>query len=133
MMQGQREPTPPTPTPGSQPFWDATAKGKILFGLCKTCEKPHYYPRNHCPFCHADTVTWEAATGHGTIYAMSVLRRTKTPYAIAYVRLDEGPCMLTNLVSSNLNTLHIGQKVRAAFRSAGAFQVPFFTPIDEER
>ena len=62
---------------------------------CKDCHKPHWYPRALCPFCFGET-EWEAASGDGTIYSFSPMRRAN--YTIAYVTLKEGPTMMTNII-----------------------------------
>jgi uncharacterized OB-fold protein len=51
------------------------------------------------------------------------------PYAIAYVTLDEGVTMMTNLVDCDFNALRIGQRVRLVFKPTdGGLPVPTFTP-----
>ena len=51
------------------------------------------------------------------------------PYAIAYVTLDEGVTMLTNIVDCDLDTLRIGQRVKVCFKPTdGDAMVPMFTP-----
>ena len=55
------------------------------------------------------------AKGTGTIYSFSVMR-TKEPYAVAYVELDEGVRVFTNIVDCDLDTLKIGQKVKVVWK-----------------
>ena len=52
------------------------------------------------------------------------MRRVEKPFAIAYVTLDEGVTMLTNLVDCDFERLAIGTAVRVVFRDA----IPMFTP-----
>ena len=56
--------------------------------------------------------------------------RTKEPYCLAYVELDEGPRMLTNITDCDLDAVRIGQRVRVVFKPTqyGAPLVPMFTP-----
>ena len=57
------------------------------------------------------------------------MRRAEVPYAIAYVTLDEGVTMMTNLVDCDFDTLKIGQRVRVVFKPTdGGPPVPTFTP-----
>ena len=67
----------------------------------------HHYPRAICPFCFSDKTEWSEASGKGTIYTYSVMRRAPVPYAIAYVTLDEGPTMMTNIVDCDLDKLEV--------------------------
>ena len=113
----------------TQHFWDATAQGKLLIKKCTACGEPHFYPRGHCPFCFSDKTEWVEASGNGTIYTYSVMRRAPIPYAIAYVTLAEGPTMMTNIVDCDLDSIKIGQAVRLVFKpSEGGAPVPMFTP-----
>ena len=57
---------------------------------------------------------WVPAAGTGTVYSFSIMR-AKTPYAIAYVELDEGPRMMTNIVGCAFDAVRIGMKVRLTF------------------
>ena len=63
-----------------------------------------------------------------TIYTYSVTRRGgPVPYCIAYVTLDEGVKMMTNIVDCDLDTIKIGQKVKVAFKkSEGGVSIPMF-------
>ena len=96
---------------------------------CTACAKVHWYPRALCPYCLGDTA-WEDASGLGTVYSVSVTRRAgPIPYAIAYVTLDEGVTMLTNIVDADLDALRIGDRVKVCFKAAeGGFAVPMFAP-----
>ena len=71
-----------------------------------------------------------ALSNDGTIYTYSVMRRTPVPYAIAYVTLQEGVSMMTNIVDCDLDKIRIGQTVRLVFKpSDGGPPVPMFAPI----
>jgi uncharacterized OB-fold protein len=120
----------PLINPESKRWWDAAGEQRLLIGACRDCGKHHFYPRALCPHCMSDRTDWIQAGGAGVIYSYSVMRRgAPAPYAIAYVTLDEGVTVLTNLVDCDFDALAIGQRVRVVFRpSAGGAQVPVFTP-----
>ena len=129
MAESARKIFAPTPTPETQPFWDAAAKGKLIVKRCAACGKTHHYPRPICPFCGSDRTEWKDATGQGVLYSFSVMRRSSPPYVIAYVTLDEGPTIMTGLVDCDLDALRIGQPVRVAWTPTdGGPPVPMFTP-----
>ncbi len=114
----------------TQAFWDAAGEGKLLIKKCTACGEPHFYPRAHCPFCFSTLVEWQEASGRGTIYTYSVMRRAPVPYCIAYVTLAEGPTMMTNIVDCDLDGIKIGQAVKLVFKpSEGGPAVPMFTPV----
>jgi uncharacterized OB-fold protein len=113
----------------NQTFFEAAREGRLLLKRCLTCGELHYYPRAVCPFCASERTEWVPAQGRGTIYSFSVMRRVARPYALAYVTLDEGVTMLTNLVDCDLDRLRIGDAVRLVFKPAdGGEMIPMFTP-----
>jgi uncharacterized OB-fold protein len=129
MAGTQRAITAPPVTPEAQPFWDGARRGELLIKGCAGCGQVHFYPRAICPFCGSDRTEWRPASGRGTVYSYSVMRRAEVPYAIAYVTLEEGPTMVTNLVDCDLDRIRIGQAVRVVWRpTEGGPPVPMFTP-----
>lgn len=121
----------PAPTPETEHYWSAAAEGRLLIKQCRSCDRPHFYPRALCPFCFSRETEWRQAEGVGTVYSFSIARRAQVPYVVAYVTLAEGPTMLTNIVDCLADTLHIGQKVRLVFKSSENGQpVPMFTPVN---
>ncbi|SCU76889.1 conserved hypothetical protein [Cupriavidus necator] len=121
----------PALNPGDEPYFAAAAQGRLLLKACRSCEQSHHYPRALCPFCWSSDVQWADSQGTGVIYTYSVTRRgAGTPYCIAYVTLDEGPTILTNIVDTDLDTVRIGQRVRVVFKtSEGGTSIPMFTPV----
>ena len=118
-----------TQHPWGRPFWEATAGGRFLLPRCAACERAHWYPRPFCPLCAASDVRWVEASGRGRIYAISALCKAVVPNIVAYVALDEGPVMLTNLVDCAMGGLAIGQAVSVRFRAAAEGRtVPVFAP-----
>ena len=112
----------------TQAFWNAARDGRFVVPTCTACGKAHWYPRAVCPFC-GGSIAWRAASGQGTIYTYSVMRRAKEPYAIAYVTLAEGPTMMTNIVDCDFDALRIGQPVSVVFRETeDGPPVPMFKP-----
>jgi uncharacterized OB-fold protein len=115
--------------PEGQPYWEAATAGKLLVKYCTACSQYHHYPRALCPFCLSDKTEWREAKGTGTLYSYSVSRRATPPFTMAYVTLEEGVTMMTNLVDCDFDQLKIGQKVRVVFKpSEGGPMVPMFTP-----
>ena len=126
----ERKIADPTINVGDEPYFEAAAQGKLLVKRCADCGEIHHYPRGFCPFCFSDKVTWLEARGTGKIYSYSVTRRAgPVPYCIAYVALDEGVIMMTNIVDCDLDEVRIGQAVKVTFKkSASGVSVPMFTP-----
>jgi uncharacterized OB-fold protein len=129
MAANERKVPAPVANVETQAFWDAAQNGRFLIRRCTACGKAHWYPRAICPFCASDATEWADAAGKGTIYSYSVMRRVPEPYAVAYVTLEEGPTMLTNIVDCDLDRLAIGQAVTVVFKpTEGGPPVPMFKP-----
>lgn len=109
----------------SKKFWDAASRGVLLLPCCNSCSFTIFYPRDLCPKCRSRDLTWTEMSGKGEIYSYTVTRRTSgrfrshVPFVIAYVQLDEGPRMLTNVVDCNPDAVTIGTRVEVVFDSQG--------------
>jgi uncharacterized protein len=126
----ERKMRDPAMNPGDEPYFQAAGEGKLLLKKCNDCGEVHHYPRALCPFCWSQKVEWVQAKGTGEIYTYSITRRGgPVPYCIAYVTLDEGPRMMTNIVDCDLDTIKIGQRVKVTFKKTeGGASVPCFAP-----
>lgn len=133
------EPRPlPEVTPETAPFWEAAVDGKFLLRECKNCGLVYYYPRALCPDCLSDEVQWLKTEGTGEIYSFTITRRTSgwpqetLPLVYAYVELDEGPRVITNVVDCDPATVEIGQQVGVQFveTDENDIAIPVFTPVD---
>ena len=130
MAAPERKIPAPEANPETKSFWDAAAEGRLLIRKCVTCGQVHFYPRAICPFCGSDKTEWVTASGLATVYSYSVMRRVPIPYALAYVTLEEGVTMVTNIVDGDLDAIRIGQRVTVVFKpSEGGPPVPMFRPM----
>ncbi|MEV4787842.1 Zn-ribbon domain-containing OB-fold protein [Streptomyces tuirus] len=129
----------PEPDAFTRTYWDAAAEGRLLIRRCGDCGRAHHYPREFCPHCWSENVTWETASGRATLYTWSVVHRNdlppfpdRVPYVAAVVQLAEGPRMMTEIVgegeppaplASEGEGLSAGTELIVAFREG----VPVFT------
>ncbi|WP_269505651.1 Zn-ribbon domain-containing OB-fold protein [Burkholderia sp. IMCC1007] len=126
---GPRRIPAPRVLPEAMPFWEAAKDGRLLVKRCVDCGETHYYPRDICPHCLSASTEWIESQGLGTVYSFSTMGKEDARYTLAYVSLDEGVTMLTNLVDCNPAALSIGQRVKVAFKpSEGGYPVPMFAP-----
>jgi uncharacterized OB-fold protein len=132
-------PTMPAPAPivsvENKPFWDATAEGRLVLPQCQACKSINWYPKVFCGECGSFGVDWIDAAGTGTVYSFAITRRgmgayaQAGPYILAYVELDEGPRILTNIVDVDVDTVKIGDKMQVVFHDTGAgTALPRFKP-----
>ncbi|HEY1530992.1 MAG TPA: Zn-ribbon domain-containing OB-fold protein [Galbitalea sp.] len=116
----------PDVLPEAREFWEATARGELALQRCTQCDTVIWYPRGLCPNCLSSEITWFTASGRGAIYSFTISRkgdgafREASPFVLAYVELDEGPRILTNVVDADLEAVHIGMPVIAVFQDTGA-------------
>ncbi|MGW0246564.1 Zn-ribbon domain-containing OB-fold protein [Nocardia goodfellowii] len=115
----------PAVAPETEPFWAATARGTLLLPKCGACAAIIWYPKGLCTECGSLDIGWIEARGEGVIYTFTITRRGMGayrevgPYVLAYVELDEGPRVMTNIVGCDPESLRIGQRVRAVFDDTG--------------
>ncbi|MEV7319453.1 Zn-ribbon domain-containing OB-fold protein [Streptomyces sp. NPDC093970] len=119
----------PEPDAFTRPYWEAAARGRLLLRRCGSCGRDHHYPREFCPHCWSEDVTWVPASGRAVLYTWSVVHRNdlppfgdRVPYVAAVVDLAEGPRMMTELVDTPAP--RAGMELEAVFRSG----VPVFRP-----
>lgn len=119
----------PRVLPESLSYWQAADEGRLLIKRCRACGEVHHYPRDVCPHCLSTDTEWIEASGRGAIYSWSTLGQGPAAYTLAYVTLDEGVTLMTNLVDCEPASLQVGQAVRVVFQpTEGGHAVPMFTP-----
>jgi uncharacterized protein len=108
-------------TTETKPFWDATINGQLMLPHCSVCSATLWYPKGFCPLCSSSSIEWVPSSGRGVIYSFSITRKgagvwaDHSPYVIAYVELDEGPRVLTNIVGCDVDAVRIGMPVEVVF------------------
>ena len=132
-------PQPRFPEPDTQPFYDATKEHRLTYQQCNACKNVVFYPRAHCTSCGSRDLAWKDSKGQGTVYTYSVVRLNRHPafmplgpYAVAYVDLDEGFRVLTNIVGVNdpLTDVKVGQRVKVQWEDQeSGIALPMFTPV----
>ena len=135
-----RRPQPRFPEPNTQPYWEAVKDGRLTYQRCNDCNAVVFTPKFHCAACSSENLSWHDSSGAGTIYTYSVVRQNRNPvfsdlgaYVVAYVDLDEGFRMMTNIVgiANPLTDVHCGQRVQVQFevQESGDYPSPVFAPV----
>ena len=99
----------PTITSEARPFWEGAAKQKLLMQRCIDCSAYIWTPRPSCFECGSENIQWQELSGLGEVYSFTVIRQVvgraasqafekDIPYVIAWIDLDEGPRMITNVI-----------------------------------
>jgi uncharacterized OB-fold protein len=119
-------------------FWRATRNKELKYQKCDDCGTLVFYPRRHCTGCTSGHLAWHVASGKGTVYTYSVVRqsyhpffRNLIPYAVAWIDLDEGPRILSNIVGVDdpLLDVKIGQRVEVEWEEHDQLCIPLFRPV----
>lgn len=113
----------PRPTPETEAFWAGTRDGRLMLPWCLDCGRPHFYPRAICPHCLSDRLDWRQASGRGRVHTYVINHKAapgfdKVPYVIAVIDLDEGPRMMSNIVTDTPptpETIRIDMPVEVLF------------------
>lgn len=116
----------PLPDPGdplSGPHWRAGAEGRLAMQRCDACSHVRWPAANSCPECLTHGSTWTTLSGRGTIWSFAVYETALhpafaqlCPYAVALIRLDEGP-MVHGRILDPPDKLACGQAVLAEFET----------------
>jgi uncharacterized OB-fold protein len=131
-------PQPRFPEPDTQAFWDATREHKLTYQVDNTNGKLVFFPRTRSPFSGTDDMEVRESKGEGTVYSYSVIRQSRhpafkdlVPYAIAYVDLDEGFRIMTNVVgvADPTKDIQIGMRVKVKWEDQeSGIALPLFEP-----
>ena len=121
-------------------YWEGCGRGEIVLQRCRACDVVQHKPRAICPSCLGSDIEHFVAAGTGTVHTFTITNQNQAkgfaeacPYVLAYVELDEGPRLFTNVVGCDPDDVTIGMAVTADFatqeRDDGeAFAVPRFRP-----
>ena len=120
----------------SKGYWEACQRRELVIQRCGACGTLRHYPRALCPRCLSDAVEWVRCSGRGTVYTFTVTHQNQAPgfrdalpYVLAYVELDEGVRLLTNIVECAPEAVRIGLAVEVVFEDATpAVTLPKFRP-----
>jgi uncharacterized protein len=89
---------------------------------CDHCGKFIFPPRDVCPHCGEDARRVRAMSGKGEVYSFTVVHEpptgyeTQAPYAIALVKLEEGPLVTAQLTDVDTAEIKIGMPVEMVTR-----------------
>jgi len=125
----------PQPTPETQHFWDGTKAGELRLQRCGECRHVYFPPRPFCPKCATRKVSVFTASGKAILDSYVIHHRKvpgfEPPYAIAVVKLTEGPRMMTNIVEcpQTPEALQLDMALEVVFAQQNdAITLPFFRP-----
>lgn len=131
----------PTITSEARPFWEGAAKQQLLMQCCLDCSAYIWTPRPSCFECGSENIQWQELSGRGEVYSFTVIRQVvgraasqafekDIPYVIAWIDLDEGPRMITNVIGCPVENVTLDMKVSVIFEQQSAdIWLPKFMPV----
>ena len=130
----------PAITTEAKPFWEAAAQNKLVVQRCLNCHAYVWTPRPACYECGGEELEWKDVSGKGTVYSFTVIRQVvgraaskafepDVPYVVAWVDLEEGPRMISNVIGCPVEDVKIGMKVSVVFEQQSPdIWLPKFKP-----
>jgi len=123
----------------SKGYWEACRRHELVVQRCAACGRLRHYPRALCPACLSERVEWQRCSGRGAVYTFTVTYQNQAagfrdalPYVLAYVELEEGVRLLTNIVDCAPDAVRIGMPVEVVFEDATPdVTLPKFKPADD--
>lgn len=113
----------PIPSPYSGRFWEGLRRHAFVVQRCEECGSISHPCGPVCKSCMSDRLAWVELSGEGEVYTYTVVHRAMhpefeadLPFVLAYVRLDEGPTVVSWLRDVDpASTELIGLRVRATY------------------
>ena len=118
-----------------EPFWQACREQRFTLHRCTACGRA-YWPASCCIEHGSAHMEWRDASGRGEVHTYTIVHHPfdpslseRVPYALAVVKLDEGPFFHTDLVGCELSRVHVGMRVGVVWDRLDAETViPRFAP-----
>jgi uncharacterized OB-fold protein len=123
-MSAEAKHSRPAPriTPETAAYWKALREGRLMLSECESCGKISHPPQGVCAFCWGGRLKPKFAGGGGTLNSFSIIRQTadpafksRVPYVLAWVDLDEGVSLVSNVIGCDIGSVRIGMRLRAVF------------------
>jgi uncharacterized OB-fold protein len=96
-------------------YFDHLAQGRFLIQRCADCARHVFQPREICPHCGSEALTWVAPTGRAIVYSCTTVARKPEAggdYNVVLVDLDEGVRLMSRIEGVDPHSVRIGQRVK---------------------
>ena len=112
----------PRPAPESLPYWQAASEHRLALPKCEDCQKFWFPPSRTCPHCLSANFSFQNVSGKGKIFSFVTFHRiyrpaftNDVPYVVALIELDEGPRLLSNIMSVTHDQVKCEMRVDVVF------------------
>lgn len=122
---------------GESPFWQSVERHAMELPYCNPCQGHFFYPRPFCPTCWSTDIAFRPVGGGGTVWSHTVVHfphgahegwKSRVPYIVALVELDEGVRLMSNIVDCPIEEVRSGMAVDLCYREFDGRILPVFAP-----
>ena len=125
----------PVPDEETAPFWQGCREQRLLLQHCSDCRTWRFPPRPVCAQCRSTAYEWSEASGRGVVASFTICHppvlpafADRVPYNVVVVQLEEGPHLVSNLVSGEPS---VGMAVEVTYVDVDDdLTLPQFAPAD---
>jgi uncharacterized protein len=116
-------------------YWDGAKRHELMAYRCVNCGT-FYSKVIRCVACDNPKMDWVKVSGKGQVFTFGVVHqlyhpawKNDIPYNVAWIKLDEGPVMLSNVVQCKNEDLYVGMPVEVVFDDiTNEISLPKFKP-----
>jgi uncharacterized OB-fold protein len=127
----------PALTAESRAFWQGGAEGQLLIHHCGDCARFFHPPAPICPVCLGENIVPSPVQGTGQVMSFTINHQKwrpelDVPYVVAIVELteQEGLRLVTNIVNSDPQDIHVGMPVKVLFIQQEDVWIPLFEAVE---
>jgi uncharacterized OB-fold protein len=126
----------PLITTENKPFWDAAKRHELIAYKCLNCGTYYSLPTD-CLVCDAPKMDWVKVSGKGQVFTFVIYHqlyhpgwKDEIPYNVCWIKLDEGPVLMSNVIECKNEDIYIGMPVEVVFDDVTEeVTLPKFKPV----
>ena len=126
----------PLITASNKPFWNGARRHVLMAYRCATCGTFYAQPVA-CLKCDHPNMAWIRVSGKGEVFTFCIYRQSfhpawdkDIPYNVAYIKLAEGPVLMSSITGGKNEDIYIGMPVEVVFEDINKeITLPRFKPV----
>jgi uncharacterized OB-fold protein len=126
----------PVITSLDKPFWDAAKRHELMAYRCLNCGT-FYSQATDCIACDNPRMEWVRVNGKGQVFTYAIYHqlyhpawKDDIPYNVSWIKLDEGPLLMSNIIECQNEDIYIGMPVTVVFDDVTEeVTLPKFKPV----
>ena len=130
----------PAITESNKAFWEAARRHQLVSYKCANCGT-YNSQVTECIACGNPDMEWVKVSGRGRVFTFCIFHQAfhpawkdDIPYNVAYVKLDEGPLLMSNIVGCANEDIFIGMPVEVVFEDlTDEISLPKFKAIKKDQ